>query len=130
MMGTRSPQDKLFAADRILLGLAAEAQAAHPEQAEGIAAAAALLERLMAQDVEEKPEGGCQIKEGTAKDRVVSVEGPEMRHGHKSARERFNGHQAAVAVDLESQLISGWRCWRAMPATKRKRWSWCIRASG
>jgi Transposase DDE domain/Transposase domain (DUF772) len=92
---------------RRLLGLAAEAQAAHPEQAEAIAAAAALLERLIAQDVEEKPEGGCQIKEGTEKDRVVSVPDPEMRHGHKSASQRFNGHKAAVAVDLESQLITG-----------------------
>lgn len=92
---------------RRLLGLAAEAQAAHPEQAEAIGTAAALLERLMAQDVEEKPEGGCQIKEGTEKDRVVSVTDPEMRHGHKSASQRFNGHKAAVAVDLESQLISG-----------------------
>jgi hypothetical protein len=92
---------------RRLLGLAAEAQAAHPEQAEGIEAAAALLERLLAQDVEEKPEGGCQIKEGTEKDRVVSVADPEMRHGHKSARQRFNGHKAAVAVEMDSQLISG-----------------------
>jgi len=41
--------------------------AAHPQQAETIAAAAALLRRLIAQDVEEKPEGGCQIKEGTEK---------------------------------------------------------------
>jgi len=48
-----------------------------------------------------------QIQEGTEKDRVVSVEDPEMRHGHKSASQRFNGHKAAVAVDLESQLISG-----------------------
>src|SRR5208282_2416555 len=86
---------------RRLLGLAAETQAAHPEQAEAIAAASALLQRLITQDVEEKPEGGCPIKEGTEKDRVVSVEDPEMRHGHKSARQRFNGHQAALAVDLE-----------------------------
>jgi hypothetical protein len=28
-----------------------------------------------------------------------------MRHGRKSASKRFNGHKAAVAVDLESQLI-------------------------
>src|ERR1019366_7247739 len=75
------------------------------EQAETIAAAAALLRRLIAQDVEEKPEGGCQIKSGTEKDRVVSVSDPEMRHGHKSASKRFNGHKAALAVDLESQLI-------------------------
>ena len=90
---------------RRLLGLAEQAQTAHPEQGETIAAAAALLRRLIAQDVEEKPEGGCQIKEGTEKDRVVSVSDPEMRHGRKSASKRFNGHKAAVAVDLESQLI-------------------------
>jgi hypothetical protein len=28
-----------------------------------------------------------------------------MRHGRKSASKRFNGHKAAVAVDLDSQLI-------------------------
>jgi transposase len=92
---------------RRLLGLAEQAQAAHPEQAEAIAAAAALLQRLIAQDVQEKPEGGCQIKPGTEKDRVVSVPDPEMRHGRKSASKRFNGHKAAVAVDMESQLIGG-----------------------
>jgi hypothetical protein len=92
---------------RRLLGWAEQAQAAHPQQAETIAAAAALLRRLIAQDVEEKPEGGCQIKPGTEKDRLVSVEDPEMRHGRKSASKRFNGHKAAVAVDLESQLIAG-----------------------
>jgi len=54
---------------RRLLGLAEQAQAAHPEQGAAIAAAAALLQRLVAQDVEEKPEGGCQIRSGTAKDR-------------------------------------------------------------
>jgi len=90
---------------RRLLGWAEQAQAVHPEQAETIAAAAALLRRLIAQDVEEKPQGGCQIKPGTVKDRVVSVQDPEIRHGRKSASKRFNGHKAAVAVDLESQLI-------------------------
>ena len=92
---------------RRLLGLAESAQKAYAEQAESIAAAAALLQRLIAQDVEEKPEGGCQVKEGTEKDRVVSVHDPEMRHGRKSASKRFNGHKAAVAVEMESQLISG-----------------------
>jgi hypothetical protein len=90
---------------RRLLGLAESAQQEHPEHAVTIEEAAALLRRLIAQDVEEKPEGGCQIKEGTAKDRVVSVADPEMRHGRKSASKRFNGHKAAVAVDMESQLV-------------------------
>ena len=92
---------------RRLLSLAVKAQHEHLEHAEAIQADAALLERLIRQDVEEKPGGDCQVKEGTEKDRIISVHDPEMRHGRKSASKRFNGHKAAVAVDMESQLICG-----------------------
>ena len=92
---------------RRLLSLAEQAQHEHPEHGEAIQADAALLERLIRQDVEEKPGGGCQIKEGTEKDRLISIHDPEMRHGRKSASKTFNGHKAAVAVDMESQLICG-----------------------
>jgi hypothetical protein len=92
---------------RRLLGLADQARGEHPEQSEAIEADAALLERLIRQDVEEKPSGGCQIKQGTEKDRLISVHDPEMRHGRKSASKTFNGHKTAVAVDMESQLICG-----------------------
>jgi hypothetical protein len=88
---------------RRLLGLAEAAPKAYPEQAESLAAA--LLERLVAQEVEEKPGGGCPIKQGTEKERVVSGSEPEMRPGHKSASRRFNGHKAAVAVEMESPLV-------------------------
>jgi Transposase DDE domain/Transposase domain (DUF772) len=91
---------------RRLLSLAEQGKEQHPEQAAAIETDAALLRRLITQDVEEKPEGGCQVKAGTEKDRVVSVHDPEMRHGRKSASKRFNGHKAAVAVEMESQLIS------------------------
>jgi hypothetical protein len=91
---------------RRLLSLAEQRKEQHPAQAEAIATDAALLRRLIAQDVEEKPEGGCQVKSGTAQDRVISVHDPEMRHGRKSASKRFNGHKAAVAVEMDSQLIS------------------------
>jgi hypothetical protein len=92
---------------RRLLSLAEKARQEHPEHAEAIQADASLLERLIRQDVEEKPGGGCQVKEGTEKDRLISVHDPEMRHGRKSASKRFNGHKAAVAVDMESQLVCG-----------------------
>ena len=92
---------------RRVLSLAEKIKEEHPEHKEGIEAQAALLKRLIVQDVEEKPGGKCEIKEGTAKDRVVSVNDPEMRHGRKSASQRFNGHKAAVAVEIESQLIVG-----------------------
>jgi len=92
---------------RRLLSLAEQARHEHPEHDEAIQADAALLERLIRQDVEEKPGGGCQIKQGTEKDRLISVHDPEMRHGRKSASKTFNGHKTAVAVDMESQLICG-----------------------
>jgi hypothetical protein len=113
---------------RRLLSLAEEIQKQQPAQTEAIAAAAAaLLLRLIAQDVEEKPGGGFQVKSGTAKDRVLSVHDPEMRHGRKSASKRFNGHKAAVAVEMESQLITGG--WRAMLGIRKKLWSWCSKAN-
>src|SRR6266446_3497454 len=92
---------------RRLLSLAEQARQEHPEHAEAIQADAALLERLIRQDVEENPGGGCQVKEGTERDRLISVHDPEMRHGRKSASKTFNGHKTAVAVDMESQLICG-----------------------
>jgi len=64
-----------------------------------------LLRQIIRQDVERIAEK-ITIKEGTAKDRIVSVHDPEMRHGHKSSSNRFEGHKAAIAVDAESQLIT------------------------
>jgi len=64
-----------------------------------------LLRRLIDQDVEQT-DSGCQIKKGVARDRVISVHDPEMRHGRKSRSRRFNGHKASVAVDTESELIT------------------------
>jgi Transposase DDE domain/Transposase domain (DUF772) len=67
--------------------------------------AAALLERLLLQDIE-RGEDGTPLKQGVSPGRVVSVHDPQMRHGRKSERRRFDGHKAAVAVDPESQLIT------------------------
>jgi Transposase DDE domain len=67
--------------------------------------AASLLARLLMQDIERR-EGGTRLKQGVSSDRIVSVHDPEMRHGRKSARLRFDGHKAAIAVDPESQLIT------------------------
>jgi len=65
---------------RRLLGLADQAQAAHPEQAETMAAAAALLRRLIAQDVEEKRVAVARSNRDGERP-GVSVQDPEMRHG-------------------------------------------------
>lgn len=67
--------------------------------------AAGLLSRVLVQDIERR-EGGPAITQGVAKDRLLSVHDPEMRHGRKSASKRFDGHKAAVAVDTEVPIIT------------------------
>jgi transposase len=67
--------------------------------------AAGLLSRVLVQDIERR-EDGPAIKQGVAKDRLLSVHDPDMRHGRKSASKRFNGHKAAVAVDTDEPIIT------------------------
>ena len=71
---------------------------------------AELLGQLLLQDIERQSgdgdvdaDDGVSIRDGVSKDRMLSVHDPELRHGHKSSRRRFNGHKAA---DTDSQLIT------------------------
>ena len=101
-------------ADR-LLALARQAWVELPEasaQRQSIVAGAELLGQLLLQDVERKSgdadaaDDGVSLRDGVSKDRMLSVHDPELRHGHKSSRRRFNGHKAAIVVDTDSQLIT------------------------
>lgn len=65
-----------------------------------------LLERLREQDLEPDPSGGGRrVKDGVAKDRRISIEDPDMRHGRKSKTKAFNGYKRHVAVDLGTKLV-------------------------
>jgi len=66
--------------------------------------AAGLLSRVRVQDVERRDDGPA-ITQGVAKDRLLSVHDPEMRHGRQSASTRFDGYKAAVVVDTDEPLI-------------------------
>ncbi|HEY8450412.1 MAG TPA: IS1182 family transposase, partial [Bacillota bacterium] len=68
--------------------------------------AVALLADVTDQDIEEQADGRVRIRQGVAKDRVISVTDPEMRHGHKSSQGRFDGYKAEVAADPDSELIT------------------------
>jgi len=93
--------------------LLAEAEAASlPEDSEG-QAARALLHQLLGQDIEEVvdmtgpgDDDRYQIKQGVAKDRVISTVDPEMRHGRKSSSTRFDGYKGHVAVEPTTGLIT------------------------
>ena len=102
-------------ADR-LLALARQAWVELPEdsaQRQSIVDGAELLGQLLLQDVERKSgdgdadaDDGVSVRDGVSRDRMPSVHDPELRHGHKSSRRRFNGHKAAIVVDTDSQLIT------------------------
>jgi IS5 family transposase len=69
-------------------------------------AARALLEQVAHQDVERDGKGRVQIRQGVAKDRVVSTVDPEMRHGHKSSAGRWDGYKKHVSVEPQTELIT------------------------
>ena len=106
-------------ADR-LLELARQAWVELPEdsaQRQSIVDGAELLGQLLLQDIERKSgdgdadahadaADGVSVRDGVSKDRMMSVHDPELRHGHKSSRRRFDGHKAAIVVDTDSQLIT------------------------
>jgi hypothetical protein len=69
----------------------------------------ALLEQLRAQDLEPDPTtpGGHRIRKGVAKDRRISIEDADMRHGRKSKTKAFNGYKRHLAIDIDSKLVFG-----------------------
>lgn len=67
----------------------------------------ATLKTVAEQDIEPDPNGGgdVRIKKGVAKDRQISIEDEEMRHGRKSKTQRIDGYKRHGAADLDSEAI-------------------------
>ena len=58
------------------------------------------------QDLEPDPDGdGLRIIDGVAKDRRISVEDGDMRHGRKTKSKRIDGYKRHVATDLDGKTI-------------------------
>jgi len=57
------------------------------------------------QDVETFPNNVVQLRRGVAKERRISVEDGEMRHGRKSRSHRFDGYKRHIVRDLDSGLV-------------------------
>ena len=74
---------------------------ADPAAVESLAAAAQVRE----QDVVSDGEGRATIRKGVAKDRRISIEDPEMRHGRKTRSLRVDGYKRHVLKDLDSGLV-------------------------
>jgi transposase len=70
-----------------------------------VRAAAWLLTKILGDDVTTDETGQPQLGEGTAPDRIVSLTDLEMRHGRKSAAQRFDGRKWQVAEEPGSELL-------------------------
>jgi transposase len=79
-------------------------QPASPAQ-QAAEAAVAVATQVVAQDVEQEAGGQPQLRQGVARDRRISVEDGEMRHGRKTASQLVDGFKRHVGRDLDSGLI-------------------------
>jgi transposase len=71
-----------------------------------VAEAARLLRELIGQDFELAEDDLPRLRRGTAKDRILSVHDPEMRHGRKSQRQRFDGYKIHAMAATEAPLLT------------------------
>ncbi len=61
--------------------------------------------QIEVQDVEEASDGSPKLRKGVAKDRRISIEDEDMRHGHKSRSQKIDGYKRHVLKDLELQMV-------------------------
>ena len=60
---------------------------------------------MESQDVEVSSHGEVQIRRGVAKDRRISLEDEQMRHGRKNRTQRIDGYKRHVLPDLDQGLV-------------------------
>jgi hypothetical protein len=62
-------------------------------------------QQIKAQDVELTQTATATLRKGVAKDRRISIEDAQMRHGRKSRSVLINGYKRHVLHDLDSGLV-------------------------
>jgi hypothetical protein len=65
----------------------------------------AAASQVKQQDVEISEAGTAALRQGVAKDRRISIEDAQMRHGRKSRRVRVDGYKRHVLRDLDTGLV-------------------------
>lgn len=64
-----------------------------------------LARQIELQDVEEAADGSPKLRKGVSKNRRISIEDEDMRHGRKSHSQKFDGYKRHVLKDLELQMV-------------------------
>ncbi|MDD4335666.1 MAG: transposase [Desulfotomaculaceae bacterium] len=65
-----------------------------------------ILATVAIQDIEQQKDGTVKMKQGVAKDRIISANDPEMRHGRKSTSRRFDGYKTHTAMEIDNNFIT------------------------
>jgi transposase len=76
-----------------------------PEEKTAAQQALEIAEQVQEQDVQIDEKGKACLIKGVAKDRRISVEDGQMRHGRKSRSVRVDGYKRHVLHDLDTGLI-------------------------
>ena len=76
-----------------------------PEEKAAAQQVLAIAEQVQEQDVQIDEKGKTGLIKGVAKDRRISVEDGQMRHGRKSRSVRVDGYKRHVLHDLDTSLI-------------------------
>jgi IS5 family transposase len=72
-----------------------------PQVAEGLAAA----RQVQDQDTVVDTDGEMRVRQGVARDRRISIEDAQMRHGRKTRSVRIDGYKRHVLCDLDTGLV-------------------------
>lgn len=103
------PHERTLALGRVLeaLDTVEEYLDRHPgdDDDDEVAVRIGIARRVREQDVKETPGEAPELIRGVARERLVSVEDPQMRHGRKSKSVRFEGYKRHVLRDLDSELV-------------------------
>lgn len=100
-----------------------EGSAEESEPTSELATSVALLEKILADDVElaqsppaSRPDGvaseaeaglaSVKLREGSAKDRLISTRDLSLRHGRKGASKSWKGHKIQIALAPQEELIT------------------------
>jgi hypothetical protein len=91
----------LAAADQVEAWVATRPDREAPQ----VAVHLATTRQIQAQDVETGADGSPTLRRGVARDRRISIEDAQMRHGRKTRSVRVDGYKRHVARDLDWGLV-------------------------
>jgi hypothetical protein len=90
---------------QILQAVETWVQTLQPEEMELAQPSLAVAQQVQTQDIAFDEKGKASLIKGVAKDRRISIEDAEMRHGRKSRSVRVDGYKRHVLHDLDTGLI-------------------------